>query len=369
MPTDIQLSTEQLAAKELILDWLRSPGKQILRLGGFAGTGKTTLVKHILAESRVEHAVTSFTGKAVSVLRRKGTVYAQTLHSFLYEPHDNGDGTVTFTKRPRAELERFELVVNDESSMISSELHKDLLDTGAKILYVGDPGQLEPVGDNPNLMKDCDYVLKTIHRQAAESPILNFATAIRQGSPIGTQYTASNDHGEVLVCSKNTAIHEHVDEADQIICGLNATRTTLNAAIRLHKGFSGPLVEGEKLICLRNDKKAGLFNGMILYVTKIRAEWSDCWLCDLTDELDKRYSRIKVNRQCILEGEWKQSNGRVPFEHNLFAYGYVVTCHKAQGSEWDTVVVIDQANSRLWTPSKWRYTAITRAAKRLIYGI
>ena len=369
MTTEFVLSQEQEAAKELILDWLRSPGKQVFKQGGYAGTGKTTLVKHILKEAGCEFAITSFTGKAVSVLRRKGNPTAQTCHSLLYEPVAEADGTVTFRKKAKAELQHIEVIANDESSMITKDLDNDLRDTGAKILYIGDPGQLEPVGDNPNLMKDCDYVLKTIHRQAEASPILHFATDIRTGEPVSTKYSGTNGDSSVEVVAKNIAINEYVDAVDQIICGYNETRRNINAAIRNHKGFKSELEEGEKLICLRNNRPDGLFNGMTLYVAKIRGTFPDCYVCDLTDDLERRFNRIKVNRVALVEGEWKQSNGRVPYEHNLFTYGYCITCHKAQGSEWDSVMVIDQANSKLWTASRWRYTAITRAARRLIYGI
>lgn len=363
MLTDIELTVEQRGAKEVILEWLNAPGKQIFRLGGYAGTGKTTLVKQILSTVKVPFMVSAFTGKAVSVLRKKG-VHAKTLHSLMYDPQEEKDGSVTFVKKMALDEE---FIIVDEASMLSTDLNNDLLGFGAKLLYIGDPGQLEPVGDNPNLMKDCDIVLSKIHRQAADSPILSLATNVRNGGKIN-HYNAESRESSVVVTNKEAALQQ-ADEVDQVICGYNDTRRTINGLIRKHLNHKGELVEGEKLICLRNNARKGLFNGMIVHIEKIRKVWSDCYVVDIKDELGSRLCNIKLNLRCLQEGEWKQSNGRVPFEHCLFTYGYCITCHKSQGSEWDSVLVFDQSNSRLWSADRWRYTAITRAAKRLIYGI
>lgn len=363
------LSAQQQAAKTLILDWLVMPGKQTFKLGGFAGVGKTFLIKYILQHVDVPYAVTSFTGKAVSVLRRKGVPVAQTMHSYLYTPRVEKDGSCTFEKKLQHEFNE-ELIVNDESSMVSRDLNNDLLTTGAKILYVGDPGQLEPVGDNPDLMHSPDIVLDEIHRQAGTSPILKLATSVRTGGKVEQGREECNG-SFVEVISKNKALEDHAENVDQIICGYNATRIKINEKIRemyqYHK--AGVLVVGEKLICLRNNARKGIFNGMTCTVEKIRKDWSDCWVLDIKDELGRTVSNLKANRKCMISGEWTQSDGRLPFEHNLFTYGYCITCHKSQGSEWDRVMVLDQAESRIWSASRWRYTAITRAAKELIYGV
>ena len=360
----ITFTPKQLGAVEMIIDWFNNPGKQTFKLGGYAGTGKTTLLRHLLQRIEVPYAVTSFTGKAVSVLKKKGIPSAQTMHSFLYEPHEEKDGTVTFVKRLSFE-EQF--VANDESSTVSQELNDDLLETGAKILYVGDPGQLEPVGTNPNLMKDCDIVLDEIHRQAANSPILSFATRVRNGEKV-VRMEEKNEFGDLLICSPLEA-KKRADEVDQVICGFNKTRIEMNSVLRRHYNHTGILQEKEKLICLRNDKNFGVFNGLIVFVDKIISEKSDHFVCTLKTEEGKVIPRIKINKLGLVEGEWNPQNGRIPYEHCIFTYGYCITCHKSQGSEWDSVMILDQAHCKVWTPERWRYTAITRAAKKLIYGI
>jgi len=182
--TPITLTDEQELALAAIVAWQSDTfGKNEFRLGGYAGTGKTTILKTLLDRlaTKIPIAVAAFTGKAVHVLQKKGLRQAQTLHSLMYNVETLKGGACNFTLKTRLDPEP-NLIIVDEASMISTELYDDLCSFNIKLLFVGDPGQLEPVGDNPNLMKDCDFTLSKIHRQAEDSPIIVFATRIRLGN-------------------------------------------------------------------------------------------------------------------------------------------------------------------------------------------
>jgi exodeoxyribonuclease-5 len=116
-------------------------------------------------------------------MRQKGIEDARTIHSVIYTPNPNEDGTVTFLLRPRYELADIDGFLVDETSMVSKQLHRDMLSFGKPIIFVGDHGQLPPVGDDVYLMADPDYKLEEIHRNAG--PIAHFAGQLRKGGAAG----------------------------------------------------------------------------------------------------------------------------------------------------------------------------------------
>lgn len=179
----LRLTDEQLQAIDRMTAWAKNPGtKRQFFFGGFAGTGKTTVIKELLRILRQTEnvAVSAFTGKACNVLMRKG-IPAQTLHSLMYDVvEDPKDGSIEFVPKPFMAGEP-SMVIVDEASMVNRELLNTLTGYNKRVIFVGDPGQLEPVGDNPNLMKNPDFVLTKIHRQAEENPILRMATQTRNG--------------------------------------------------------------------------------------------------------------------------------------------------------------------------------------------
>ena len=370
--TEIQFTEEQNRAINYVVSSLQKPTCREIKLGGYAGTGKTTVSKEII--SRLEGgdggfsavSVAAFTGKACSVLRRKGISQAQTIHSLIYKPVKNKDGSVTWIKNPYLDAD---VVLVDEASMVSTELYKDLTSfKGTKFIWVGDPGQLEPVGENPQLMRSPDVTLEKIHRQAEGNPIILLANCVRHGDHPRKVGTAAGGNKNITFVDKCVSRNFSTD-VDQVICGFNRTRIQTNDFIRKQMGCSEPLVLGEKLICLKNNRELGVFNGLQLRLGRILEEQESYWLVSLRDDLGEEYE-VKLNRQCLELHGWDEKKlGRVPFQHCLFDYSYAITCHKAQGSEWDRVLVIDESFcGDLWDPKRWRYTAITRAAKELIYA-
>jgi len=368
---DIELSPEQTLALGFIKDWYenaRVPGcPNIFRLGGYAGTGKTTMIRHILRDKTFRSvAVCAFTGKAADVLNRKG-VGASTIHSLIYYVEVNElTHEVTFNLKEHLD---YDLIIVDEASMVSTEIYQHLCGFGIPLLFIGDPGQLEPVGENPNLMRDPNYTLIQIHRQALESPIIAFATAVRQGGA-GYQPNRFGSKEPDLIFQNKLLKGELLQSANQIICARNKTRQQINQRVRANLGFSmqDGLHEGEKLICLRNNKEAGVFNGQLMWVEGIVSESARSYT------IAARIDGYNFTREIEL---WADPFYR-PIEDKehiskrlVYAdFGYCITAHKSQGSEWDHVLVIDEwMPPKIWDMARWRYTAITRAAKKLNYAI
>lgn len=374
---DLVLTDEQRHAVDLVITWFNDPTKNSpLRLGGYAGTGKTTIIDYILNyelhtdpldlplnNTTIRANVCAFTGKACHVLQRKGIFRAQTIHSMIYDAATQPDGSVEFYLRSSDALPGHpNLIIVDEASMVSSDLYRDLLSFNIKLLFIGDPGQLEPVGDNPNLMHNPNYVLTKIHRQAEKSPIITLASQVRNNGPVRLV-----DPTGAVVIKPRLADASVLASVDQVICGKNATRVLLNNRIRNHFGRSSanPLVVGDKLICLRNNRKFKLFNGYIFFVNMIVDEDSDTWTCCLSDEAGTTHASIPIwKRPFYLQEKFDTATERIP-SHCIYAdYGYAITAHKSQGSEWPSVLVYWETIYKT-DMARWGYTAITRASEKL----
>ncbi len=364
----IQLTPEQEAAVDAAVRCLDGETSENLTIGGLAGTGKTSCVKVVLDRMREKGkhvAVATFAGKAASVLRKKGVHQAQTLHSLMYKP-DKVNGKLVFSKLLDLECDA---VVVDEASMINTGLYEDLLSFGVPVVFVGDHGQLEPIGDNPGIMENPHIKLEKIHRQAEDSAILWLAHVFRQGKvPNWGTVTAR----EIRLLPKHQ-VGKVAHEYDVIICGFNKTRNLMNRMVREARGYQEELVVGERLICLKNNR-FGFFNGMMIHIEAIhenRRAYSgsgpvDCYVCDV--KTDDGVLRQKVTVWLAKGAESKDfpEFGREQ-EVVVADYGAALTCHKSQGSEYEKVLVLEEIWAEKWSPSRWRYTAATRASKELAW--
>jgi ATP-dependent exoDNAse (exonuclease V) alpha subunit len=360
-------SPHQDAALKAVADWLKAkPGRrgtpQIFRLFGYAGTGKTTLARHVAdgVDGKVLYA--AFTGKAAQVMRSKGCTGASTIHSLIYKALESDDETPSFELWDDAPASKAKLIVIDECSMVDAELGRDLISFGAPVLVLGDPAQLPPVSGGGFFTNDePDVMLSEVHRQAQNDPIVRLSMDVRAGRPL-----APGQYGVTAVVRREELDPKLVLAADQVLVGRNATRRSYNQRMRLRRGFTSPTPEaGDKLVCLRNNRRKGLFNGSLWSVKERGSTRRRIIKLQLvSDEGAGRAVKVSVRPECftgdIDQLEWVE---RKPYDE--FDFGYVLTVHKAQGSQWDSVVLFDESFAFSDGRARWLYTGITRAAKQL----
>ncbi|MCK5652607.1 MAG: ATP-dependent RecD-like DNA helicase [Gemmatimonadetes bacterium] len=370
----VELSPDQKVALEAIETWFRGD-RQEFRLAGLAGTGKTTIIAEFLKRQiRSQVSVCALAGKAASVLRSKGISDAQTIHSLIYISTPYCQLCNTFASKEcktrcgkrniktiytRVPMLDCDLVIVDEASMVNSWIYRDLVDLAPKLLFVGDHGQLEPIGDNPRLMQQPDIRLETIHRQASGSPILEFAHYVRQSNQPGAW-----DQGDIVRRGFPNA--KALAELDMVLCGYNKTRVAVNRKIREVLGFTADFPEeGERLVCLQNNRDFNIFNGMLVTVSEYHGLDEDgCPVYTVVDDTGDAYAQIPM----VPDQFHRIDKDRAPNSVGLFDYGYCLTCHKAQGSEWERVAVLEQIGGS-WRANRWRYTAATRASQELQYWL
>ena len=355
-------SPEQDNALLAVERWRKAGESQVFRLFGYAGAGKTTLARHIAENAGGNVAFAAFTGKAAHVMRQKGCVGASTIHALIYRPASaEEDGEPSFTLRYDAPASEADLIIIDECSMVDEDLGRDLLSFGKPVLVLGDPAQLPPVkGGGFFTEGEPDFMLTEIHRQAADNPIIRLSMAIRQGESFDEQ------SDECRLLSKREITTEAIMEADQILVGANRTRKRYNDRLRELHGHTDPSPEaGEKLVCLRNNKKKGLLNGGIWSVDRRMSPRGARVRFVVRPEEGGKAVNVSVPRGFFLDGPesvpWSQRKGADEFD-----YGYALTVHKAQGSQWDNIVLFDESYMFREHGARWLYTGVTRAAKRLL---
>jgi len=363
-------SSEQDQALKAVSDWLKRPDQQVFRLFGYAGTGKTTLARHVAEGVKGEVAFGAFTGKAALVMRSKGCAGAATIHSLIYRPkrktaeeEEEAEESFSFAINRESAASKASLIVIDECSMVDEDLGKDLLSFGKKTLVLGDPAQLPPVkGGGYFTEVEPDVMLTQVHRQAADNPIVRMSMEIREGRTLdyGT-------YGDSRVIHRKDIDAETILSAGQTLVGMNRTRKLYNGRIRQLRGFTAQYPEvGEKLVCLRNDKSKSLQNGGIFRVTKVKPPKSGLLKMDVSPEDVIDRARIAVS---VLPAFFEASDAEIPYllrrKSDEFDYGYALTVDKAQGSQWDEVVLFDESGAFREHRARWLYTGVTRAAEKL----
>lgn len=378
VPTDQQ--------KEALINtkkWWKTKYKQVWEISGAAGTGKTTIVYMLIEELGLPHddvLFMAYIGKATLALARKGN-RAQTIHSAIYDivdvPKTDADGNVIRTQNRDVMTKAFvkkdhlpsniQLIVLDEGAMVSEKIAKDILSFDIPVIVLGDMNQLPPVFGESYFLHHPDVILTEPMRQAGDSPIIQLATKAMRGEYI--KYAKYGNCGFVIP-------QENLNDSillkyDAIICGRNSTRNNINRYIRekvLNRKHE-QLYVGDKIICRQNnwnqypiDKNIFLINGLIGYVDDLSLESYDgrSMEIDFRPEFfdDKCFKRIKIDYNYLNNPVKSFYNGL-----NKFEYAYAITCHLAQGSEYNNVLIINEQLGTKEYYKKWLYTAITRAKR------
>jgi ATP-dependent exoDNAse (exonuclease V) alpha subunit len=360
----VQWSPQQDAALGAVGRWLKAGDRQVFRLFGYAGTGKTTLARHIAESADGAVAFAAFTGKAAHVMRGKGCAGASTIHSLIYRPRGEDENGPTFVLNNDSAAGKSALVVIDECSMVDEEVGRDLLSFGTPILVLGDPAQLPPVAGGGFFTSAApDVMLTEVHRQAADDPIIRMSMIVREGGRL-----EEGAYGGSRVVSRNEIDETDVLETDQVLVGRNATRRSYNARIRQLLGREAAVpVAGDTLVCLRNERRRGLLNGSLWRVERARKPRKGLLRYTLSPEeadFGKPRTVASIN-PAYFDGTADALSKAEQRRSDAFDFGYVLTVHKAQGSQWDDVVLFDESFAFRENRDRWLYTGITRAATRL----
>jgi exodeoxyribonuclease-5 len=407
------LTPKQAEAKDKVLRWYRDPQKkQTFYFAGLGGTGKSTCVEQIVEEIKGKVLFAAFTGKAASVMRRKGCPTATTIHQLAYrvkgepatpeqkkkllaevqrlravkdagaqatadkiaaelkrEEEEEGRKGPRFSLNMESEIKHAQLLVVDECSFVDRRVGEDLESFGTPLLVLGDPAQLPPVyGQGYFTSREPDVFLDEILRQELDNPILQLCDRARRGLPL-----ALGKYGESEVMPYgDPRVQDRVLAADIVIVWRNRTRHACNAKIRrlLGRGDEPAPVPGDRVVCLRNDHDLGMLNGTQWKVNRC------------LPDLDKLTAKIDITS--VEDDQHTHSLECETWLHHFMAredelaivqkrrtrteldFGNTITAHRSQGSEYPNVVVFDESGSFGSNAAKWRYTAFSRASQRLV---
>lgn len=387
------LTNEQEQALKIILQKYKNHEKYVT-ICGYAGVGKSTLVRFAIEaldvdQDRVTYAC--YTGKAAEVLRRKGNKNAMTLHKLLYDSIPRPGGG--FFRKPKVSLD-YDIVVVDEISLAPKSMIDMLLKHNVFCIFIGDNFQLPQIDktETHDYLEHPDIFLSTVMRQAAESEIIQLTMKIRNGESI--PFTKGN---EVIVIPRKELVTGHLTWADSIITATNATRHGINQQMRELLGYEGVLCEGEKTICKRNywedcnDDGDALVNGTVgkvencfesfvripFYIKNNRHDLPTI-MCNIKPDGGSEFIGVNIDKDFLLTEQpcvdWRVAYQVGRLRNKIgdilprqITYGYALTCHASQGSEWDKVLVIEESFPFVKEEHKrWLYTAATRAAEKLV---
>lgn len=363
-------------------------------ISGYAGSGKTTLVRYIIGALNIDPdrvAYAAYTGKAAQVMESRGCAGAQTTHQLLFNAKQTAKGYKFYKKQTEKIREEYDLIVIDEVSMLPLDFWTLLLSHKIHVIAMGDPAQLPPVQEDQNnhILDHPDIFLDEIMRQEQENEIIRLSMFVREG---GKLENYQSEQKQVLLLPKEELNSGITDWADQILVGKNATRQQINAEIRANKGYLEKPQIGESVICLHNywryvtinKDEAPLTNGTIgtilncitktynlpnyisrqplnLYIMNIKTDNGDYMYLPVDQNSFHNLPPQLNEKQEYLLNKDSYTTAPIPLQ---FDYGYAITVHKSQGSEWDKVLVIEENFGQDY--SKWLYTAITRAKEKLI---
>lgn len=394
----MKLNKMQAVAVKECTKWFKRQSidkKPWFEISGAAGTGKTTVVRCIVEElglSPDEVMYMAFVGKATLALRLNG-LNAQTIHSSIYElkkvpARDEAGKIIMKHGRPlmknvfvlKSSLPpNIKCIVLDEGGMVNNIMGVDILSFKIPVIVLGDRNQLPPVFGQSLFLQAPDVTLNEIMRQEKDSPIIYLSQLAIHGIQIPY---GSYGGGQCEVIRKHQMTDNYLQEADLVICGTNSTRDELNHYMRndifnIHE----PTIQiGDKLICRQNNWDVGLqndivlVNGLIGYTEGIYRETTSPNIVniDFRPEFidDDSFKKLPIDHKYLFSDYYTRKNTNTMYSDGIiFEFGYCITCHLSQGSQYDTVLVYNESLSTGVYQRQWLYTALTRAKKRLILAI
>lgn len=381
----LSLTIKQEAGRKLAIERYKN-GERYTTIGGLAGSGKTYLSKIIIESLGVkesEYLVGAFTGKAALRLQENGFPHAKTLHKLFYNSIKI-PGSDDFIHIPveSSAFRDFKVILIDEVSMVPDNMLRVIARTGLHVINIGDPFQLPPIGKDNGMLSKPHIFLDEIVRQEAGNSIIRLAHAIRNGDsikPFSDEY--------VKMINKKDMTTGMLTWADQVLCGKNATRNELNQVIRSELGFTGNIPKaGEKVIFTQNNwdfisiDGNPLINGLIGTVTRAGDSIKDSrggvinktsiygYMNFVPDFGGSEFTNVKYDALPFISGEDSfifDQNAKGNQKINKADFGYVITTHKAQGSEYKKCLGIEE-RMRGTNHARWLYTMVTRAKEQLV---
>lgn len=408
-----------------ISDFMADDTEQELVIGGFAGTGKSSVISELRKVYRLMMVTPS--NKAADVLRRKKVEDVMTLHRFFYkpprqvrecarcgeEPDDPSSRRCDVCPRGRihtqlyfedvrgdADGSGYDAIVVDEASMVGEKEAHDIRATGVKLIVIGDPFQLPPPKSAPGFdLTDSHVMLKKVVRGLGEeSGVVDLATRLRKGTTARKWKTWKEGGTVTRVDTWQQAVDRFDDDPmAQWITGTWRTCLEINQQMRAMlwepgelwqgEGREGLPIVGDKVICRTGEDNGSMYLVEDVSIPSARSTqfrmdvrrinevvWDKVelkWVYDLS--LGKP-DTVKAWKAGFLEP--KPDDYFMPRNVKHFKYGYAITCHSSQGSEWPRVVVVPEdtvVNEETATEEeneemrrRWLYTAVTRAKAQVI---
>lgn len=375
----MELTRKQEEGLKLAVDRYKQH-KPYTCIAGYAGSGKSTLVKFIIDALDIDEsdiAYCAYTGKASLILQQKGCPGATTAHRLLYNTKELPDGTFVHTPKQHPP-ENLKLIVVDEISMLEKEQWEILMKWGVPVICLGDPFQLPPINEDNGVLQSPHIFLDEVLRQAQDSEIIRLSMDVREGKSLS--YFKGKD---VRVVPKDTLSDRLLITADMVMCGKNATRYSLNR--RMRKAVWGDQyvdepINGDKCICLKNQWSVGdLVNGAIGTISNIKKDETRYlkprMIADFDTDYNDWFPELSMDYKLFIDGKptvnkdnWKMYPKEVrPME---FDYAYCTTVHKSQGSEYGKVVLFNEyLGSDREQYLRWLYTGITRSSEKLVVAM
>ena len=366
----IAFSPDQQDAVDRIEQWLDTPSfnRGDLTLGGYAGSGKTTVISHLWPRFQAEGMLfMAPTGKAADVMRRKG-IKAVTIHQAIYlfkglKETFTGDEVPIFEDRPEWKGTIPKLLGCDEASMVNGQVYRDVKSKGISCIWIGDHGQLQPVGEDPGLMRNPMIRLEKIHRQAEGSSILRMAHSIRNGNGFRQEDVDNSSTFIARLPTESMKVAYAIEHGiTQTIVGLNATRHAFNKIYRMKTGLKGGLAVGDRIIVTANDWDLMMFNGQSYTITAIHSEEETYFSADMVDRQGHVRKKMQIQKISLGNPDYKSSmkiEGKIECD-----FGFAITAHKSQGDSFEKVMYVDQP-CKAWDISRHRYTGVTRAVNEI----